>query len=157
MPVGGGELPWGGPRSRIRERRHVAIVAMGTPPDLSLNFRKRHCLIDIESQDTDIRNLGESTSSIDRIGRERIVVAGENNDGTAVVAHHLSGALQQVEGLAVIVECVPRQQNNIGPYLSCRSQDLRSEERRVGKECRSRRGPDHRTQKKKHTDKRGMS
>ena len=89
-------------------------------------------MIDIESQDPDIRNLGESASSIDRIGCERVMVAGENYDGIAVVAHHLSGALQQVEGLAVIVECVPRQQDNVGPYLSCRSQNLRKHCQRIG-------------------------
>jgi hypothetical protein len=60
------------------------------------------------------------------------MVAGENHDGTTVVAHHLSGALQQVERLAVIVECVPRQQNNVGTYLSCRSQNLRKHCERVG-------------------------
>jgi hypothetical protein len=44
----------------------------------------------------------------------------------------LSGALQQLEGLAVIVEGVPRQQNNVCPYLSCRSQNLWKHCQRVG-------------------------
>ena len=53
------------------------------------------------------------------------MVAGENDDGIPVVAHHLRGTLQQFEGLAVIVECVPCQQDNVGTYLNCRSQNLR--------------------------------
>ena len=105
---------------------------MGPPPDFQLKFGEHHGLIDIEPQDPNIRNLGESASSIDRIGCERVMVAGENDDGTAVVAHHLSGALQQFEGLAVIVECVPRQQDNVGPYLSCRSQNLGKHCQRIG-------------------------
>ena len=60
------------------------------------------------------------------------MVAGKNDDGILVVAHHLSGALQQFEGLAVIVECVPRQEDNVGTYLICRSQNLGKHRQRIG-------------------------
>src|SRR5262245_65990779 len=84
MSVSGGELPSGGARSRIRKRRHVAIVGMGPPPDLQFEFGENYGLIDIESQDPDIGNLSESASTIDRIRRERVMIAGKNDDRTAV-------------------------------------------------------------------------
>src|SRR5262245_60207327 len=100
MSMSRGELPSGGSRSRIRKRRHVAIVGMRPSPDLQLKFGENYGLIDIESQDPDIGNLSESASTIDRIRRERVMIAGENDDRTAVVAHHPSGALQQFQRLA---------------------------------------------------------
>ena len=60
------------------------------------------------------------------------MVAGKNNDRILVIAHHLSGALQQFEGLAVIVECVPRQQDNVGAHFSCCSQNLGKHRQRIG-------------------------
>src|SRR5262245_31898044 len=132
MSVGRGDLPSCGLRSRISNLRQFTIVGMGPPPDLQFKFGEDHGLIDIESQDPDIGNLSESASAIDRIRCERVMIAGENDDRTAVVAHHPSGALQQFQRLAMIVKGVARSEDNIGTYISRRSQNLRKHCERVG-------------------------
>jgi hypothetical protein len=57
------------------------------------------------------------------------MVARENHNGVPIVPHHLSRPFQQFERLAVIVERVPRQQDNVGPRSRRGRQNL-------GKHCK---------------------
>src|SRR3989304_6519357 len=86
MAVRRSELPASGARPGVGERRHVRVIDMSPSPDLQLIFRKDHGLIDVETQYAYVRYLGEPAAPGDGVGGQRIVVAGQGDDGGSIVA-----------------------------------------------------------------------
>ena len=57
--------------------------------------------------------IAEAAAAIDRVGCERVVIAGQDHHRLAVIAQHLRGAFEQLERLAVIVERIAGQQDDV--------------------------------------------
>src|SRR3989304_8951503 len=85
MAVRRSELPASGARPGVGERRHVRVIDMSPSPDLQLIFRKDHGLIDVEAPYAYVGYLGAPAAPVDGGGGQRIVVAGQEDDGVSLV------------------------------------------------------------------------
>src|SRR5439155_14038774 len=67
----------------------------------------------MQAKSTAVRNVREAAPPIAGVRCQRIMIAGQNNDGVTVIAQHLRSVLQKFERLAMIVESVAREDHDV--------------------------------------------
>ena len=102
--MGCGQLPTSSAWSWIGERRHVGVVEVGVAPDLQLELGKSHCRPGVQAKDVDVGNIAQSAATVDRVGSERVVIAGQDDYWFSIITQHLRRPFEKPKGLAVIVE-----------------------------------------------------
>ena len=107
-------MPAGGLWPGITQRHHVAVVDVRVAPDFQVELRKIHRLVVGDTDHVDMRKLHHVAAQIDRVGRQRIMIARQENDRPTGVREQLGAALQDPVGLAIIVENIADQQNDVG-------------------------------------------
>ena len=86
---------------------------MGSAPDLQLELGKNDRLTGRQAQNRNVPCGHHGIVTVDRIGSQRVVIAGKNHDRRRVAFHPLRDPLDQLSGLAVVVERISGQDHDI--------------------------------------------
>jgi len=92
---------------------------MRVPPDFEIEDRERHGLVVGYPENRKVRNPSEPAADKDRVRKCRIVVPGKNHDREIGFGEQPSRAIEYDRAQLIILEGVPRQQNDIRPYRAC--------------------------------------
>ena len=70
-------------------------------------------MIDVETEYPNVWNVRKPATPIDRIRCKWVVIAGENNDGFAVIAQNLRCAFKKIDRLTVIVKSISSEDDDV--------------------------------------------
>src|SRR5688500_4934383 len=93
-------------------------------PDFQFKLVEYGGVLDVQSEKTDIGNQPESGPAVDGVRGWRIVVARQDDYRFLVFTKHLSGAFEQLDGLAMVVEGITGKHNYVGLNIRCCRQYL---------------------------------